>query len=115
MRRRKCLREIESSCLQLCGKKAQNKQQKIECVVSVRELFLFFQSDGRTHETIIKTCAGGVGRNVAEALQKLGHDPLLISCIGDDLFGRELLRHFKQIQMVSIYMSIYNNKKSIRK
>lgn len=36
---------------------------------------------------------GGVGRNIAENLRRLGHDPLLISAVGDDLAGDTLLRH----------------------
>ena len=41
---------------------------------------------GRVH------CApGGVGRNIAENLVRLGHAVQLFSAVGDDLFGRSLL------------------------
>lgn len=37
-------------------------------------------------------CApGGVARNVAENLARLGHDVRLLSVVGDDLYGRSLL------------------------
>lgn len=37
------------------------------------------------------TCApGGVARNVAENLARLGHAPRLVSAIGDDVFGQSL-------------------------
>jgi sugar/nucleoside kinase (ribokinase family) len=69
-------------------------------------LFILIQSDGRTHGTNIRTSSGGVGRNVAEALAKLGHNPVLVSALGNDLFGRELMRHFEEIGMVSKQLSI---------
>lgn len=52
-------------------------------------------------------CAGGVARNVAEALalllQKAGGAgsspqlPLLVSVVGDDLAGRALLQHWREL------------------
>ncbi|CAG7828273.1 unnamed protein product [Allacma fusca] len=79
------------------------------------------KSDGRTHRTKIRTVPGGVGRNMAEALQKLGHSPLFISAIGNDLFGREIVRNFKENQMdmagiltakspTAIYSALLNHK-----
>lgn len=38
---------------------------------------------------------GGVGRNIAENLLRLGWDPLIISAVGDDLTGDALLNHSK--------------------
>ncbi len=39
----------------------------------------------------IRCAPGGVARNVAENLARLGHDVRLISVVGDDLFGARLL------------------------
>jgi len=64
-------------------------------------LNILSQADGRTHKANIRTVSGGVGRNIAEALVKLGHNPFLISAIGNDIFGRELMRHFQEVKMVN--------------
>lgn len=39
----------------------------------------------------IRCAPGGVARNVAENLARLGHDARLVSAVGDDLFGASLL------------------------
>ena len=39
----------------------------------------------------IRHAPGGVARNVAENLARLGHGVRLVSAVGDDLFGRSLL------------------------
>jgi len=36
---------------------------------------------------------GGVARNIAESLGRLGHNPLLVSLVGEDASGKEMLRH----------------------
>lgn len=36
---------------------------------------------------------GGVGRNVAENLARLGQPTILLSAVGDDAFGTQILRH----------------------
>lgn len=41
----------------------------------------------------IHTSPGGVGRNIAEGLARLGRRTSLIAAVGDDVFGRELLAH----------------------
>jgi len=43
----------------------------------------------------ITTAAGGVGRNIAENLVRLGHTSHLISAVGDDLQGKFLLDHLR--------------------
>ena len=40
---------------------------------------------------IVKIALGGVGRNIAENLVKLGVDTKLISAIGDDIYGQKVL------------------------
>ena len=42
---------------------------------------------------LVRYAAGGVARNVAENLARLGHDVCLLSAVGDDLYGRGLLEH----------------------
>ena len=46
---------------------------------------------GATTPGIIRTSAGGVGRNVAENLARLGTEVVLITAVGDDAEGRMLL------------------------
>ena len=41
----------------------------------------------------VRCAAGGVARNVAENLARLGLDVRLLSALGDDLYGRSLLEH----------------------
>ncbi|PSN44599.1 Pseudouridine kinase [Blattella germanica] len=51
-----------------------------------------FKSNGSTHRGEIKQSGGGVGRNMADALAKLGANPFLISAIGVDQTGEYLLQ-----------------------
>lgn len=69
----------------------------------------------------VKLSLGGVGRNIAENLSKLGIDVKLITVLGDDLYGRKLLDESKlsgidmdySIQFkgtaTSTYLSILND------
>ena len=41
----------------------------------------------------VRYAAGGVARNVAENLARLGHDVCFLGAVGDDLYGRGLLAH----------------------
>lgn len=63
--------------------------------------------DGRTVEGRIRQSAGGVGRNIADALGKLQRcPPLLLSAIGSDLYGKFLLdniNHLVSIQSSTIH------------
>lgn len=54
-----------------------------------------FQLDGSLHYTKFSVSAGGVGRNICEALEKLGAKPLFISVVGNDNHG-EYLRSLLQ-------------------
>lgn len=51
-----------------------------------------FKPDGRSHRAQIVQSGGGVGRNMADALARLGSKPLLLSAVGDDLAGRFILK-----------------------
>lgn len=49
--------------------------------------------DGSTHRGTIRRSYGGVGRNLADALTRLGCKPLFVSVVGEDAAGRELIHH----------------------
>lgn len=52
-----------------------------------------FQYDGRIHVGQSRRSCGGVGRNVADALIKLGlEDTRLISVVGNDEYGKVILK-----------------------
>ncbi|WP_293765249.1 PfkB family carbohydrate kinase [uncultured Aquitalea sp.] len=46
---------------------------------------------GDSNPGAVSCSPGGVGRNIAENLARLGEDCRLISCVGDDIHGRSLL------------------------
>lgn len=56
-------------------------------------ILLRFQTNGSTHRGEIRQSGGGVGRNIADALGKLGAHPFLISAIGNDQTGNYLLKN----------------------
>ncbi|KXS10401.1 hypothetical protein M427DRAFT_116058 [Gonapodya prolifera JEL478] len=51
-------------------------------------------SPGHVHHS-----PGGVARNVAEACFRLGVDPVLVTCVGDDVAGETLLGHMEGVGM----------------
>ena len=69
---------------------------------------------------------GGVGRNIAENLSRLGVNTKLISAIGNDLYGNTILSECKNLNIdvndcfvsdeysTSIYVSILNNSKDMQ-
>jgi pseudouridine kinase len=48
---------------------------------------------------VSSTGHGGVGRNVAENLARLGHGAALVSVVGDDEAGRELVAHLQALDV----------------
>jgi ribokinase len=46
--------------------------------------------------TDFHTACGGKGANQAIAAGKLGADVLMVTCVGDDMFGRRALENFTQ-------------------
>jgi pseudouridine kinase len=63
--------------------------------ISATSLLPLVQEDsnpGRVH-----TGLGGVGRNIAENLARLGHDVRLLAAYGDDAFAERALSHAAQI------------------
>ncbi|EFN87199.1 Uncharacterized sugar kinase yeiC [Harpegnathos saltator] len=64
-------------------------QVRIQRSVHSAEVHQSTESDGRTHDGRSRRSCGGVGRNIAEALIKLGlANTRLISVVGDDEHGR---------------------------
>lgn len=64
---------------------------------------LFFSNDGAYHHAKMYTRAGGVARNHADALTRLGASASLIAAIGEDGFAVDL-RH-KCNHMIAIFNS----------
>ncbi|ETO35646.1 kinase, pfkB family [Reticulomyxa filosa] len=76
---------------------------------------------------IVQYVRGGVGRNIAESLARLGHRPRLISAVADDNPGLELLEHCNQLMIdttgvhvwkhgnvsTSSFMAIYNENRDL--
>lgn len=56
-------------------------------LIAINFTFLCEQLDGRIYDAKYKINAGGVGRNIAEALAKLGCQPTFISAVGSDAYG----------------------------
>ncbi|XP_016888510.1 uncharacterized protein LOC103380561 isoform X2 [Cynoglossus semilaevis] len=52
---------------------------------------------GQTNQGSVSQSFGGVGRNVADCLSRLGHRPLLISAVGDDSNGDAVFNHCKHM------------------
>ncbi|KAM3402313.1 hypothetical protein ACQJBY_006306 [Aegilops geniculata] len=50
---------------------------------------------GTTVPGMVKYIGGGVARNIAECMAKLGTQPLMISVIGDDMAGDFLLKYWR--------------------
>lgn len=46
---------------------------------------------GDSNPGTVRTSAGGVGRNIAENLARLGHDSRLLTVVGNDEYGQHLL------------------------
>lgn len=56
-----------------------------------------FSTSSSTAGGKIRTCFGGVGRNLADALARLDCNPLFISAVGNDHLGQCLLSHNSQL------------------
>ncbi len=52
---------------------------------------------GSSNAAAIRTSHGGVARNVAENLARLGAPVTLLTAVGDDILGDDLLRHAAEI------------------
>ncbi len=52
---------------------------------------------GDSNPGVVKTSLGGVGRNIAENLARLGIETRLLSVVGDDVHGKRVLDHARAI------------------
>lgn len=61
-------------------------------------LFYFSsQLDGRMLAGQMRQVSGGVGRNIADALGRFGHDVHFLSAVGDDSNGQLIMRSLGHI------------------
>ncbi|ESO85355.1 hypothetical protein LOTGIDRAFT_221393 [Lottia gigantea] len=60
------------------------------------------QGNGSTNPGIIHQSFGGVGRNIADCLARLGADPLFISTIGEDCHTENFLAHCGHLDLRGI-------------
>lgn len=67
----------------------------VDFVVTVQEAQLEFT--GKTHIGTVTQSYGGVGRNLADALVRLGCHPLPVSAVGSDNHARALTAHNPQL------------------
>ena len=74
------------------------------CVSSLSFINVFFQLNGGTYPGRVQELFGGVGRNVADCLSRIGVNPLFISAIGDDSHKAPFQVHCKH--MVSSYTEV---------
>lgn len=58
--------------------------------------------DGSTMFGQIRSCFGGVGRNIADVLACLGSNPLFISSVGSDTLGQSIIRHNEKLDKSGI-------------
>jgi len=77
--------------------------------------------DGDSNPGLVSQSAGGVGRNIAENLARLGNDVSMITLVGKDSRGRFLVDHATEIGMnvqgfvqhpelaTSTYLALHNN------
>lgn len=54
---------------------------------------------GTSNPAIVRTSYGGVARNVAETLARLGQPVSLVSVVGNDSIGRQILRHLEKVNV----------------
>lgn len=55
--------------------------------------------DGASNPVTVESCPGGVARNVAENLGRLGTEVALVTCLGADVEGAALLRALEELSL----------------
>ncbi|XP_059076745.1 pseudouridine kinase [Cryptomeria japonica] len=68
-----------------------------------------FLTFGGSSTTDVRYVRGGVARNVAECVSKLGVKPFIISVVGQDLAGNSLLDHWKSLGLPILGIHRCNN------
>ncbi|RWS14158.1 uncharacterized protein B4U79_07770 [Dinothrombium tinctorium] len=72
----------------------------IDVMLSVNSENLSF--DGTTVSASTNVTMGGVGRNLAHCLSKLGHNVLLLSAVGDDQNGKMILSKLSEMDLSGV-------------
>lgn len=54
----------------------------------------------------IQISFGGVGRNIAENLKRLGFKCNMVSAVGEDVFGQSILTHLREIGLSTEYIDV---------
>ena len=62
--------------------------------------------DGSTHRGKLRQSYGGVGRNLADGLTRLGHRALFLSTVADDPAGHDLIRHNPLMVTDTVYKCV---------
>lgn len=62
-----------------------------------------FQLDGRMLAGQMKRVSGGVGRNIADALGRFGHDVCFMSAVGDDSNGDTIIKSLGHIVSILFF------------
>jgi sugar/nucleoside kinase (ribokinase family) len=62
-------------------------------------IFFPLQTDGRTLNGSVLSIAGGVGRNIADAIGRLrtSHPPFFVSTVGGDDWGKSLMQSLEHV------------------
>lgn len=60
----------------------------------------------------IQTSYGGVGRNIAENIARLGIPVHLCSVIGDDVFGASMMAHAKDVGIDTSFVDVINSQRT---
>ena len=56
-----------------------------------------YQLQSLTYSGTVRQSYGGVGRNIADCLSRLGQVPLFISRVGQDVAGKAFIEQFKHM------------------
>ncbi|MEE6523862.1 hypothetical protein FKM82_022963 [Ascaphus truei] len=63
---------------------------------------LFLQFGGQTNPGRVHQCIGGVGKNLADGLSRLGMKPLFISALGQDEHSHSVMRYCGHMDMAGV-------------
>ncbi|XP_007252903.3 uncharacterized protein zgc:136858 [Astyanax mexicanus] len=70
----------------------------VDCIAKVTKKLLF----GQTNPGSVCQSFGGVGRNIADCLSRLGHKPLFISAVGTDTHSDAVLNYCKHMDTSAV-------------
>lgn len=73
--------------------------------VSLSKSSSSLETNGMTHRGHMRHSFGGVGRNIADCLSRLGMDPLFISAVGNDWMGKHFRECFTHMDLSAVAVS----------